>query len=97
MPGVAAFVRGWFAEPPPPFELREASARWARGRPQQARRALRVAEVIKETPSTRSFVLASPDGGAPALARPPYDLATGTRCLDGERGAPGTGAQDGDT
>jgi ring-1,2-phenylacetyl-CoA epoxidase subunit PaaE len=68
MPGVAAFVRGWFAEPPPPFELREASARWARGRPQQARRALRVAEVIEETPSTRSYVLASPDGGVPALA-----------------------------
>jgi ring-1,2-phenylacetyl-CoA epoxidase subunit PaaE len=68
MPGVAAFVRGWFAEPPPPFELREASARWGRGRPQQARRTLRVAEVIQETPSTRTFVLAAPDGGAPALS-----------------------------
>jgi ferredoxin-NADP reductase len=67
MPGVAAFVRGWFAEPPPPFELREASARWARGRPQQARRTLRVAEVVQETPSTRTFVLAAPDGGTPAL------------------------------
>jgi len=67
MPGVAAFVRGWFAEPPPPFELREASARWSRGRPQQARRTLRVAEVIQETPSTRTFVLAAPDGGAPGL------------------------------
>ena len=67
MPGVAAFVRAWFAEPPPPFELRQASARWSRGRPQQVRRALRVAEVIEETPSTRSFVLAAPDGGAPRL------------------------------
>ncbi len=67
MPGVAAFVRGWFAEPPPPFELREASARWGRGRPQQARRTLRVAEVVQETPSTRTFVLAAPDGGAPSL------------------------------
>jgi ferredoxin-NADP reductase len=67
MPGVAAFLRGWFTEPPPPFELREASARWSRGRPQQARRVLRVAEVIEETPSTRTFVLAAPDGGAPQL------------------------------
>jgi ferredoxin-NADP reductase len=68
MPRVAAFVRGWFAEPPPPFELREASARWGRGRPQQVRRTLRVAEVIQETPSTRTLVLAAPDGGAPALS-----------------------------
>lgn len=68
MSAVATFLRGWFTEPPPPFEFREASARWGRGRPQQARRVLRVVEVIEETPSTRSFVLASPDGGAPILA-----------------------------
>lgn len=67
MPGVAAFVRGWFAEPPPSFELREASARWGRGRPRHSRLELRVAEVIEETPSTRTFVLAAPDGSPPAL------------------------------
>lgn len=67
MSAVLAFVRGWFAEPPPPFELRQASARWSRGRALQVRRVLRVAEVIEETPSTRSFVLAAPDGGVPAL------------------------------
>jgi len=67
MPGVAAFVRGWFAEPQPPFELREASTRWGRGRPQQARRTLRITDVIQETPSTRTFVLAAPDGGTPAF------------------------------
>jgi ring-1,2-phenylacetyl-CoA epoxidase subunit PaaE len=68
MPGVAAFIRGWFHEPPPTFELRQPSARWGQPRPRQARHALRVAEVIQETPSTRTFVLASPEGGAPTLA-----------------------------
>jgi ferredoxin-NADP reductase len=68
MSAVATFLRGWFSEPPPPFELREASARWGRGRPRQARLALRVAEVVQETPSTRSFVLAGPDGLAPSLS-----------------------------
>jgi ring-1,2-phenylacetyl-CoA epoxidase subunit PaaE len=68
MSAVATFLRGWFSEPPPPFELREASARWGRGRPRQARLALRVVEVVQETPSTRSFVLAGPDGLAPPLA-----------------------------
>ena len=67
MSAVAAFLKGWFAEPPPPFELRVASARWGRGRPRQAQLALRVAEVIQETPSTRTFVLAAPDGSAAAL------------------------------
>jgi ferredoxin-NADP reductase len=68
MSAVATFLRGWFSEPPPPFELREASARWGRGRPRQARLALRVAAVVQETPSTRSFVLAGPDGLAPPLS-----------------------------
>jgi len=68
MAGIAAFVRGWFHEPPPTFELRAPSARWGQSRPGQARHRLRVAEVIDETPSTRTFVLAAPDGGAPALA-----------------------------
>jgi len=68
MSAVATFLRGWFSEPPPPFELRAASARWSRGRPRQARLALRVAEIVQETPSTRSFVLAGPDGLAPPLS-----------------------------
>jgi ring-1,2-phenylacetyl-CoA epoxidase subunit PaaE len=67
MSAVATFLRGWFTEPPPPFELREASARWSRGRPQQMRRVLRVAAVLDETPSTRSFALSAPDGGPPQL------------------------------
>lgn len=68
MSGIAAFVRGWFAEPPPSFELREASARWGRSKPRQARHVLRVAAVTEETPTVRSFVLEAPGGGAPALA-----------------------------
>jgi len=67
MAGIAAFVRGWFREPPPTFELRASSARWGRARPRQSRHALRVAEVIRETPTTCTFVLESPDGGAPAF------------------------------
>jgi ferredoxin-NADP reductase len=65
--GIAAFVRGWFREPPPTFELRGPSARWGDAKPRQARHALRVVEVIRETPTTRTFVLASPDGSAPSF------------------------------
>ena len=67
MTTVAAFVRSWFRAPPPSFELREPSARWGVARPRQVRHALRVAQVIPETPTTRTFVLAAPGGGAPAL------------------------------
>jgi ferredoxin-NADP reductase len=67
MAGIAAFVRGWLDEPPPTFELRRPSARWGRTPSRQVRRALRVADVVQETPSTRTFVLESPDGGPPAL------------------------------
>lgn len=67
MTGIAAFVRDWFAEPPPTFELRGPSARWGQATARHARRRLRVAEVIDETPSTRTFVLADPSGGAPGL------------------------------
>jgi ferredoxin-NADP reductase len=68
MAGIATFVRGWFNEPPPTFELRSASARWGRARTRHAAHTLRVAAVVQETPSTRSFVLSTPEGGAPALA-----------------------------
>lgn len=68
MPSVAAFVRGWFNEPPPTFELRQASARWGQVKPRTAPRALRVVEVIQETPSTRTFVLEPAGDGAPPLA-----------------------------
>jgi hypothetical protein len=67
MAGIAAFVQGWFREPPPTFELRSPSARWGQAKPRQARHLLRVAEVIRETPSTRTFVLESPEGGAPGI------------------------------
>jgi ring-1,2-phenylacetyl-CoA epoxidase subunit PaaE len=67
MTALYALARSWFAEPPPPFEHRVPSARWALGRPRQATHALRIAEVVDETPTTRSFVLAAADGGTPAL------------------------------
>jgi ferredoxin-NADP reductase len=68
MSGIVAFVRGWFSEPAPTYELRTASARWATTQPRHARHALRVAAVIDETPSTRTYVLSAPDGGQPPLA-----------------------------
>ena len=43
MTGIAAFVRGWFNEPAPTFELRTASARWATTQPRHKRHVLRVA------------------------------------------------------
>jgi ferredoxin-NADP reductase len=69
MPSAAAFVRGWFAEPRPSFELRQPSARWGQAPPRVQRRSLRVARVIQETPSTRTFVLATPEGAAPISYR----------------------------
>lgn len=63
----AAFLRGWFREPAPTFELRRPSARWGAAAPRPARHALRVAAVVRETPSIRTFVLSDADGRAPAL------------------------------
>lgn len=68
MTGIAAALKGWFKEPPPSFELRQASARWGTAVPRQPRLRLRVAEVIQETPSTRTFVLAAADGGPATLS-----------------------------
>ncbi len=67
MPSATAFIRGWFSEPAPTFEIRQPSARWGTPQPHQARRQLRVLEVIQETPTTRTFVL-EPAGGASPLA-----------------------------
>ena len=64
MPGVAAFVRGWFSEPAATFEIRSPSARWGAQRSHAPRR-LRVAEVIEETPTVRSYVLEPATAGAP--------------------------------
>jgi ring-1,2-phenylacetyl-CoA epoxidase subunit PaaE len=62
-----SFIRGWFSEPAPTFELRKPSARWGSTQPRQSHRELRVVEVIEETPTTSTFVL-EPAQGAPALS-----------------------------
>jgi ferredoxin-NADP reductase len=67
MPTAAAFIRGWFSEPPPTFELRKPSARWGTPQAHQVRRQLRIVEVIDETPTTRTFVL-EPVGGSSPLS-----------------------------
>lgn len=67
MVNAVQFLRGWFAEPPPPFELRQPNPRWSNTRPREALRRLRIAAVIQETPSTKTFVLESPEGGPPGL------------------------------
>ena len=67
MPGVAAFVRGWFSEPAPTFEMRGPSARWGAPATHQSRRSLRVVAVIDETPTARTFVL-EPTGTAAPLS-----------------------------
>ncbi len=66
MSKAAAFVRAWFTEPAPTFELRTPSARWGKVASHAARRELRVVEVVDETPSTRTFVL-EPTGTARPL------------------------------
>jgi ring-1,2-phenylacetyl-CoA epoxidase subunit PaaE len=67
MPTATAFIRGWFSEPAPTFELRKPGARWGSTQPHRAHRELRVAEVIEETTTTRTFVL-EPAEGEPALS-----------------------------
>lgn len=67
MTSVTAFVREWFAEPRPTFELRKASARWSHSMSAEAHHRLIVSEIIQETPSTRTFLLSGPDGEPPAL------------------------------
>ena len=64
MSAVTAFVRGWFSEPAATFELRSPSARWGTQR-SHAPRSLRVAEVVQETPTVRSYVLEPLDAAAP--------------------------------
>jgi ferredoxin-NADP reductase len=71
MSTAAAFIRGWFSEPAPTFELRRPSARWGTPLPHQVRRRLRVVEVIQETPTVRTFVL---EAAEPAR---PLDYAAG--------------------
>jgi ring-1,2-phenylacetyl-CoA epoxidase subunit PaaE len=65
MSSAAAFVRAWFSEPAPTFELRAPSARWGKAASHTARRDLRVVEVVDETPSTRTFVLEPTATGRP--------------------------------
>ena len=65
MPTAAAFIRGWFSEPAPTFEIRQPSARWGTPHPQQVRRRFRVAEVVQETPTVRTFVLEPADQARP--------------------------------
>jgi ferredoxin-NADP reductase len=65
MPTAAAYLRGWFTEPAPTFELRQPSARWGAPQSRETRRMLRVAQVIQETPSTRTFVIEPADGAGP--------------------------------
>ncbi len=69
MPSATAFIRGWFSEPAPTFEIRQPSARWGTPQPHQSRRQLRVLEVVQETPTTRTFVLESMAGTAPLTYR----------------------------
>ncbi|HTF36233.1 MAG TPA: ferredoxin--NADP reductase [Myxococcota bacterium] len=59
-----ALSRRWFGPRAPSFELRTEAKRWGKPVRRQGYRSLRVAHVIEETPSTKTFVLepAHPDG-----------------------------------
>lgn len=64
MSAVSAFLRGWFSQPAATFEIRRPSARWGIQHSSASRR-LRVAQVLDETPTVRSYVLESQDATAP--------------------------------
>ncbi len=67
MTNVTAFVREWFEEPRPTFELRRPSARWSRSTSADSHHRLIVSEIIQETPSTRTFVLVGTNGETSGL------------------------------
>jgi ring-1,2-phenylacetyl-CoA epoxidase subunit PaaE len=69
MPTTAAFIRGWFSQPSPTFELRRPSARWSASRSPLAARRWRVLDVIDETPTTRTFVLETTSAAEPVVYR----------------------------
>lgn len=71
MSRIVALARGLFSEPRPPSELRSPSPRWSHARPAHPRRTLRVAEVVRETPSTCTFVLEPADDRLRPLAYRP--------------------------
>lgn len=54
-------LKNWFGSPPPSVQLRTPSARWGHSPASRKRRTLRVAEVVRETPTTRTFVLEALD------------------------------------
>ena len=54
---IRTVVRNWWGTPAPSFQLRKASERWGRFASGKKRRTLRIAEVIRETPTTSTFVL----------------------------------------
>ena len=81
MPSVAAFVRGWFNEPPPTFELRQASARWgqveaAHGAAHAARRRSDPGNAVDAHVRARA---------APATARRPSPTARASTSPDRRR------------
>lgn len=59
---IQTIFRNWFRTPPPSVQLRTPSKRWGQEASRTRRRALRVAEVVQETPSTRTYVLDTVDG-----------------------------------
>jgi|SRR5208337_1835562 len=65
-----ALARSWVGPRRQSFELRTGGARWGKPAGRQGYRALRVVEVIQETPSVKSFVLEPADSNrAPLLYR----------------------------
>lgn len=65
-----ALARRWVGPRRQSFELRTGGARWGKPLGRQGYRALRVVEVIQETPSVKSFVLEPADSNrAPLLYR----------------------------
>lgn len=59
---LTTLIRNWTGTTPPPVVFRRASARWASGQPSAHELTLRVAEILDETPTVKTFVLEPASG-----------------------------------
>lgn len=62
---LTTLIRNWTGQAPPPVTLRRASERWDGAKPAAGELTLRIAEVLDETPTVKTFVLEAAAGSLP--------------------------------
>ena len=65
---LTTLIRNWTGLTPPPVTFRRASARWEGLKPSAHEVTLRIADIVDETPTVRTFVLEATSGSLPYQA-----------------------------